>query len=204
MIAAPEPMCGDGKVEGDELCDGDCPKDCSDGDPCTVDELAGAECERSCQHKKLTQAECWVSGRFVAAGRVVVDVERKLVWQRHLSARYDACHGRLTETGLEGSACSWKDAGAVCESKEIADLGGTGWRLPSLDELRSTIDTEKTPILAVTFPRAPLQPFWTSTSVPQPPGYYMALSLETGGALYFDGNQPLYVRCVRDSKQGEW
>ena len=196
--------CGNGKVEGDELCDGDCPTGCSDGDPCTTDELVGDACTRSCEHTKLPMAECWSSGNHTAVGRVVVDSVRKLVWQRQLSARYDACHGRVTETGLEGSACTWKEAGELCQSPEIAALGGTGWRLPTLAELQSTIDKDKTPILAVVFPRAPIQPFWTSTSVPQPAGYYMALSLEGGGALYFDGNQPLFVRCVRDSKQGEW
>jgi len=34
-------VCGDGMVQGYELCDGDCPTTCDDGDPCTVEEEYG-------------------------------------------------------------------------------------------------------------------------------------------------------------------
>jgi uncharacterized protein YkwD len=34
-------MCGNGVVEAGELCDGDCPASCDDGDACTTDSMAG-------------------------------------------------------------------------------------------------------------------------------------------------------------------
>ena len=44
--------CGNGQLEGGELCDGNCPVDCEDGDSCTVDQLSGSPdtCNAVCQH----------------------------------------------------------------------------------------------------------------------------------------------------------
>jgi cysteine-rich repeat protein len=46
----PESVCGDGIVEGDETCDGLCPSDCDDSDPCTDDVLHGSAetCDAYC------------------------------------------------------------------------------------------------------------------------------------------------------------
>jgi cysteine-rich repeat protein len=47
--------CGDTMIQRDELCDGDCPVACDDGDPCTVDRLVGAgTCQARCSsvHEK--------------------------------------------------------------------------------------------------------------------------------------------------------
>jgi cysteine-rich repeat protein len=44
-------VCGDDMVEGDELCDGDCPTSCDDGDPCTTQALLGSasSCDARCE-----------------------------------------------------------------------------------------------------------------------------------------------------------
>ncbi len=56
-VCAP-PICGNGRVEIGEICDGDCPADCDDADPCTRDTMAGsaAGCDAECSH--ATIAEC--------------------------------------------------------------------------------------------------------------------------------------------------
>lgn len=54
--------CGDGVVNSVEHCDtaigsgdpGACPTDCDDSDACTIDTLAGAECEAACEHGSIT------------------------------------------------------------------------------------------------------------------------------------------------------
>ena len=51
---ASEPVCGNGVVEPPELCDGDCPTSCDDGDPCTTDSLVGSGCDRQCIHTRVT------------------------------------------------------------------------------------------------------------------------------------------------------
>jgi hypothetical protein len=51
-----ETLCGNGKIDGNELCDtkipagqaGACPKDCDDGDPKTEDQLTGKDCQQKC------------------------------------------------------------------------------------------------------------------------------------------------------------
>jgi MYXO-CTERM domain-containing protein len=52
------PVCGDGKVEGNETCDppSSCPTSCDDSDPCTGDALIGsaAACTASCTHAQIT------------------------------------------------------------------------------------------------------------------------------------------------------
>ena len=48
--------CGNGAIDGDELCDGDCPSDCNDTDVCTGDQLVGspATCDAACVNDPIT------------------------------------------------------------------------------------------------------------------------------------------------------
>ncbi len=48
-------LCGDGSIEGPELCDGNCPTSCDDGNACTNDSLSGsaANCSASCTSAPL-------------------------------------------------------------------------------------------------------------------------------------------------------
>jgi hypothetical protein len=51
--------CGNGIVEGVEVCDGECPTACDDGNPCTTDTLVGsaAQCSAKCTFKVVTAAK---------------------------------------------------------------------------------------------------------------------------------------------------
>lgn len=41
-------------MEGDEICDGNCPTTCADdGDPCTMDVLRGGPCMVECKHETI-------------------------------------------------------------------------------------------------------------------------------------------------------
>ena len=54
----PTPTCGNGKLDAGEKCDsaipdgqwGSCPTDCDDGNSCTDDFIAGANCQAACGH----------------------------------------------------------------------------------------------------------------------------------------------------------
>ncbi len=50
-------VCGNSIVDPGELCDGDCPVDCNDGNACTADALTGsaASCDAQCAHTPITQ-----------------------------------------------------------------------------------------------------------------------------------------------------
>ncbi len=60
----PGPVCGDGVIEAPEICDGDCPASCDDGDACTSDALNGsaASCDAVCSHAAI--ADCPSSEPF--------------------------------------------------------------------------------------------------------------------------------------------
>ncbi len=49
-------QCGDGIVEGSEICDGDCPESCDDSDSCTVDSFSGSAdtCNLVCSYAPRT------------------------------------------------------------------------------------------------------------------------------------------------------
>jgi|GEM_PF-3119252 len=53
---AATPVCGDGLVEADERCDGDCPEACDDGLACTTDVLTGSAeaCTAECSATPIT------------------------------------------------------------------------------------------------------------------------------------------------------
>ena len=53
----PDETCGNGIVDPGELCDGNCPADCDDGNACTKDELTGsaAECNVRCVNEAITE-----------------------------------------------------------------------------------------------------------------------------------------------------
>lgn len=49
-------QCGNGMIEGGELCDGDCPTSCGDGDTCTRDVLSGdaSTCNAQCSYPTIS------------------------------------------------------------------------------------------------------------------------------------------------------
>ena len=51
-------VCGNGVLENQELCDGDCPTSCDDGDSCTADKLTGSaeRCTAACMSSPITAA----------------------------------------------------------------------------------------------------------------------------------------------------
>lgn len=49
-------VCGNGILEGGEVCDGNCPTSCDDGVACTANVLNGTECSRACDYPAITAA----------------------------------------------------------------------------------------------------------------------------------------------------
>lgn len=92
--AGPTEFCGDGKVTGDELCDGDCPTSCEqDDDPCTLHELVGTGCNVTC--RKLV----------LARESIVCDDDNECTDDKPLASKTQCVY-----------SCSFtgKPAGAVC------------------------------------------------------------------------------------------
>lgn len=54
-----EAICGNGVLEGSELCDGNCPSSCDDNDACTTDGATGdvSSCDRACVHDAIATCQ---------------------------------------------------------------------------------------------------------------------------------------------------
>ena len=99
--------CGDLSVDPGEACDGACPSDCDDGDPCTQDYMVGAAdtCNAVCEHIYISGDDC-------------------------LST---SCNDILTAGNSTGSGVYWIDATGDESTPGLVycdmDTDGGGWTL---------------------------------------------------------------------------
>jgi Protein of unknown function (DUF1566)/EGF domain len=138
--------------------------------------------------------------RFVVGTEQVRDIDTSLWWQRMPPAIYPGCTDTYhDETGTVGEACIWQGANAYCENLTLG--GATDWRLPSVVELLTIVDSSQSdPMIDdYTFPNTKAQHYWTQTGD--------ADTSDDTGAQYVcfcDGvageeevSTPHFVRCVR-------
>jgi hypothetical protein len=111
----------------------------------------------------------------------VKDYSTGLVWQRATSAK----------------PYNWADAGAYCSGLE---LGGyfSGWKLPSLDQLRSISDSSRSnPAIDIdAFPNTPSSWFWTSTLYAGDSSYAWYVNFDDGTSFIYATSPTHWVRCV--------
>lgn len=128
---------------------------------------------------------------------LVYDPQTGLTWQRNLPLLYGVCRGRyFGDRSPTGDACTWNEAGAYCAQ---LTLDGTGWRLPTKDELLSIVDmTVSAPAIDVAaFPGTPPEIFWSSSRVADSTGYAWSVQFKTGNAVNSQIAFTFRVRCVR-------
>ena len=111
---------------------------------------------------------------------IMTDTTSGLVWQD--------IHG--------GGSNTWLQALEYCASLDYA--GFSDWRLPSLNELLSIINDDKTSP-ASDFTNVAKMPYWTSTSSMTDPSQALYINFSTGriGASYKTNPGSRYVKCVR-------
>ena len=102
------------------------------------------------------------------------------------------------DTGLEWEAdvsgpMSWDEA-----MKYAMELGD-GWRLPTIEELKTLLDRGRTNP-ASSFPEMPTYFFWTSTSCAGSASDAWYVYFGDSYVYYNDKAFTYYVRCVRDRK----
>jgi hypothetical protein len=106
-----------------------------------------------------------------------------------------------TRTGLtwqrttEATPLSWQDAGQYCQSP---DLAGTGWRLPSMKELQTLLDTarEMPAIDPVAFPAA-MEQYWSSSPLADSSTDAWSVSFRIGATNTISRDNLEWARCVR-------
>ncbi len=128
-------------------------------------------------------------------GETVFDPLTGLSWQRTLSPT------TFTAASAGNPQPEVKKARAYCT--ELRLEGYSDWRLPTRLELFSIVDHHrvKSAIDPALFPDTPPKPFWTGTRQPFPNQQY-AIDFGDGNITY-DGDigSPVYVRCVRSTRQ---
>ena len=149
-------------------------------------------------HKPNTRFSIYnPGGTSTPADDVVLDKETGLIWPRNAN--------------VKGIALNWLDANTTC--RELKIVNRTGWRLPTVEELSSLIDTRLTnPALPTGHPFVGVQfgpgvwPYWTSTNYENPSAAAWFVNLGSGGAgLAAKGGspQPLgFVWPVRGGRGG--
>ena len=88
------------------------------------------------------------------------------------------------------------DAATYCQG---LSLDGTGWRLPTIKELLTIVDTTKTnpSIDATAFPSTPAEHFWASSPYVLTANYAWNVDFSDGSSYGGDVTAALRVRCVR-------
>ena len=122
------------------------------------------------------------AGRYTTSGGTVYDTKTKLTWQQAVAP----------------GTYAWAGAKAYCAG---LNLGGTGWRLPTIKELQTIVDDSQTnPSIDTTaFPSTPADWFWSSSPLAGSSSSAWAVDIGNGYADNLNLAVPAsgLVRCVR-------
>ncbi|MEA1921236.1 MAG: DUF1566 domain-containing protein [Pseudomonadota bacterium] len=132
--------------------------------------------------KILPAAERFV---LVLDDEAVLDRETGLVWERntHKASR------------------NWTDASGYCYKLEFG--GRKGWRLPTIDELATLVDSSQDPALPMRhlFTNVKLSNYWSSTTHTYGTDYAWHVDFSNGGVVGSSYKwRYYYVRAVRSGQ----
>lgn len=131
----------------------------------------------------LTAGAAAPAGRYTTNGGTVTDTKTKLVWQEPFAPMQ----------------MTLADAKTYCPGLK-ATLGGTGWRLPTIKELRTLVDVSVSTgpaIDATYFPNMPVGGFLSSTIPANSPSSVWILLFDGGGEGESSMSNTYNIRCVR-------
>lgn len=121
----------------------------------------------------------WTCTRFTHDDTTVIDYSTGLMWQRNVDSR----------TFTQSQAVQY-----------CAQISGSGWRLPSSDELISLQDQQFQPTIDPSaFPNTPAGSYWSSSTTAAGPTWFIHVNFTNGGwgSGKDNADMMLYVRCVR-------
>jgi hypothetical protein len=121
--------------------------------------------------------------RYILASRTVYDAKTRLTWQQSV---------------LSTALYTWANAKTYCAGAGTS-LGGSGWRLPTLGELRTIIDYshDNPSIDSAAFPSTPATLFWSSSPVAGSSSGAWGITFDYGYANGYRLSNNGNVRCVR-------
>jgi len=123
------------------------------------------------------------SGRYTAGTGTVMDTKTKLTWQQPAGP----------------SAMTWSAAKSYCAGLS-GTLGGAGWRLPTMKELATLVDTSASSGLVldpIAFPTSPsISGYWSATPVAGASPFVWVFGADgTEGQVQSSASS--WARCVR-------
>lgn len=133
------------------------------------------------------------AGRYSVEGPVVLDNRTALMWSR--------CS--LGQTYAENQCTGTASAHNLAQARQLAgsaDLGGySDWRVPTIDELESLVDSECSyPVVSLeVFPNTPVSFYASATPFRFGTYRFMYLYSGTGEVRHDDQNNYSRVRLVR-------
>jgi formylglycine-generating enzyme required for sulfatase activity len=121
-------------------------------------------------------------GRYTVTSGTVYDSKTKLTWQQAVPA----------------TTYAWAAAKTYCAGVG-ATLGGTGWRLPTRNELLTIVDYSRTnpSIDPTAFPPTLANQFWSSSPLAGSSSNAWFVGFSFGYSVYDGMSYPYNVRCVR-------
>jgi hypothetical protein len=139
------------------------------------------------------------STRFIVLtnmnSEAVLDRETGLVWEQsptNFIPLYIAPPGTPPNT-----ITHWYYAGIACA--DLTKGGRDGWRLPTIQELKSLVDRTQTPVLPSGHPFSDVQSgvYWSATSWATSTSYAYDVDFSDGSSHWESKGTPHYFWCVR-------
>jgi len=118
---------------------------------------------------------------FIKDGDIVKDTQSNLEWQ---------------DTKTE-SKVTWEEAIERCENLELA--GHSDWRLPNINELKTTVDVSREDGIVKVFKYFRFRTYCSSTTAENNNSKVWIVDLQEGGSLRSSHKKDdtCYTRCVR-------
>lgn len=134
----------------------------------------------------------------------VTDTDTGLSWDRcplGMSWNYAGMTNRCINASGSQETFTWTESlAAVIAANAASHLGYTDWRLPTIDELATLVDSGKPSppkIDETTFPDTPPSAFWSSSESESDPSMAWHLFFGDGAAYLYYKFPDYYVRLVR-------
>ncbi|MDW7534818.1 MAG: DUF1566 domain-containing protein [Candidatus Nitrotoga sp.] len=131
---------------------------------------------------KSDQLCAQAQARYVVSmdGNEVADTTTGLIWRRCAEGM------KMTADGCSGAATAFSSDQAQGWTKNEVSTSGKPWRLPSLKELLSIVDSSccNPAIDAAAFPGTPSSPFWSALPAAGEPSHAWGVNFDYGYVDY--------------------
>ncbi|HEU4684332.1 MAG TPA: DUF1566 domain-containing protein [Nitrospira sp.] len=148
---------------------------------------------------------------FVSGGAVVADADTGVQMVSRGESRFtiltefkgqavrDTATGLIWELTPQSGVYDWETAHQRCSASSVG--GHTGWRIPTLDELRTLIDPTMIDVKLPAghpFSRVESALYWSATKSRPDAPYAWTVNFSSGSAMALERYMAGFVWCVRD------